>query len=145
MRLKFNNRNPFMSTRAKQFNRYFLFALVGTSTWLAACSVSYDMSSLSGGRQHDQAVEIIREISEIDPISPACQALATSLVEAGLKARVAHWMPTVERLIAGEEEAARRYELGSCPIRTLPSITFAIASHGNALERERMKLRVERW
>lgn len=134
-----------MSTRVRQLNRYFLFTLVGASAWLAACSVSYDLSSLSGGRQHEKAVKIVRDTGEVHPISPACEALAVQLVEAGLKARVANWMPTADRLAAGEDEAARRYELGSCPIRSLPVMAFAISSHGNDLERQRMKARDERW
>lgn len=134
-----------MSTRMTQLNRYFLLALVGASTWLAACSVSYDLSSLSGGRQHEKALKIVRDIGEIDPLSPACEALAIHLVEAGLKARVANWMPTANRLAAGEDEAAGRYELGSCPIKTLSVMAFAISSHGNDLERQRMKARGERW
>jgi hypothetical protein len=134
-----------MSTRATQFNRYFLLSLVGASTWLAACSVSYDISSLSGGRQHESAVKIIKDVAEIEPFSPACEALAVDLVEAGLKARVAHWMPTSERLKAGEHKAARRYELGACPIKPLPVMAFAISSQGNELERKRMTARDERW
>jgi hypothetical protein len=134
-----------MSTRVTQLNRYFLFVLLGASMWLAACSISYDLSSLSGGRQYDNAVKIVRDIGEIDPFSPACEALATGIVEAGLKARVASWMPTVDRLDASEAEAARRYELGACPIKALTVIAYAISSHGNDLERQRMKMRAERW
>lgn len=134
-----------MSTRVTKLNRYSILGLVSASTWLAACSVSYDLSSLSGGRQHEKAAKIVREIGEIAPLSPACETLAASLVEAGLKARVGIWMPTAERLAEAEDEAARRYELGSCPVRPLPAFAFAISNHGNAMERERMKLRAERW
>lgn len=134
-----------MSTRVKQLNRYFLTTLIGASTWLAACSISYDMSSLSGGVQYEKASKIMREIIEIDQISPACETLATNLVEAGLKAKVAVWMPTENRLKSREFEAARRYEIASCPVGIMAVIAFAVAEHGNGLERERMKLRTERW
>jgi hypothetical protein len=134
-----------MSTRMVQLNRYFLLTLLTGSAWVAACSISYDLSSLSGGRQQAKAAEIVKAIREIDQLSPACEALAVGLVEAGLKANVAYWMPTSGRIAASKDEAAWLYELGSCPVKSMPVIAFAIAEHGNDLERERMKLRTERW
>lgn len=134
-----------MSTRSTQLNRYFLAALVGASTWLAACSISYDISSLSGGRQHENTVNILKDVVQVTPLSPACEALAGQLVEAGLKARAAHWMPTSERLKLREDEAAKHYELGACPIKALPILAFAVSNQGNDLERKRMKAREERW
>ena len=134
-----------MSTRKTQLNRYFLGALIGVSAWLAACSISYDVSSLSGGRQHENALSIIKDVMQVAPLSPACEALAWSLVEAGLKARAAHWMPTSERLKVNEDEAAKQYELGSCPVKALPVMAFAVSSRGNDQERKRVQARDERW
>lgn len=134
-----------MSTRSTKLNRYFLVTIVGASTWLAACSISYDMSSLSGGRQHENAANILKDVVQVTPLSPTCEALAEDLVEAGLKARAAHWMPTNERLKVKEDEAAKHYELGACPIKALPVLAFAVSSKGNDQERQRVKARDERW
>jgi hypothetical protein len=134
-----------MSTLSKQSSRYILVILVGLSTWLVACCISYEVSILSGGRQRENASKITKEIIELRLVSPACEALATKLVEAGLKARAAVWMPTSQRLKSKEDEAAKLYEEGACPVGILPVLAFAVARQANDMERTRVKARDERW
>lgn len=134
-----------MSTRVRNFRRYFIGSFFMASMWAAACTVAFQNSSFAGGETEGLVQDIMSEIQPLASFTPSCAALATDLLSAGIKAKRAIWLPTSDRIQQTETEAAKHYELGQCPMNALPMIAFAMAAEGNQAERERQVKRGARW
>jgi hypothetical protein len=134
-----------MSTNTGKFLKQILLGVAGVSAWSMGITVSYDNSILAGGNQRDLALAIVHDVSKAVDLSPACSALAFDVVERGLRARAAAWMPTHGHLMSRESEAVDHYEQGECPVSSYPVIAFALADVGGQWEDQRARVRGERW
>jgi len=94
--------------------------------WLAACSAAWRGSTASGGDVSHAAEAVGSAVADATRLRPLCRDLATRLVEAGMRVRIAAGRPTVPMLRSREADALADWELARCPDRALPVIAYGV-------------------
>jgi len=94
--------------------------------WLAACSAAWRGSTAAGGDVSYVAEAVGSVVAETSRLRPRCRELATRLLEAGMRVRIAAGRPTVPMLRAREDDALAGWESAGCPDRALPAIAYGV-------------------
>lgn len=100
-------------------------------------AVAWAASTSSGGGARFAAEQVVAQVARSARLTPFCRAVAVSVVESQLRARIAERRPTGRILAADAGESLDAWDASRCPVAALPGLTFGVADAARAALAER--------
>lgn len=110
---------------------------LAVAAWIAACSAAWRGGASSGGELADIAAAVGTSVAAAASLSEPCRELATRIVDAGMRVRIAAGRPTVPLLREMENELLSDWESTRCPDRALPLIAYGVVDGVKSMDRMR--------